>query len=72
MEAGDVRVAVGRQPNTDTLALENAGVETDDDYVETDEFLERLSTTSRTRSAFTRRSRRSSTRRSTSWPQFRT
>lgn len=41
LEADDVLVAAGRRPNTDTLELENAGVETDGrGYVETDEFLE--------------------------------
>ncbi|NKE35094.1 dihydrolipoyl dehydrogenase [Natronococcus sp. JC468] len=41
LEADDVLVAAGRRPNTDTLEIENAGVETDaDGYVEIDERLE--------------------------------
>jgi len=36
----ELLVAAGRRPNTDTLALENTGVETDDrGFVETDEYL---------------------------------
>ncbi|WP_394740673.1 dihydrolipoyl dehydrogenase [Natronococcus roseus] len=41
LEADDVLVAAGRRPNTDTLALENTDVETDDKgHVEVDERLE--------------------------------
>ncbi|MFC4436248.1 MULTISPECIES: dihydrolipoyl dehydrogenase [Natrialbaceae] len=41
LAADELLVAAGRRPNTDTLDLENVGVETDDTgYVETDEFLE--------------------------------
>ncbi|TYL39835.1 dihydrolipoamide dehydrogenase [Natronococcus pandeyae] len=41
LEADELLVAAGRQPNTDTLDLENTGVKTDEKgHVETDEFLE--------------------------------
>jgi mycothione reductase len=41
LAADELLVAAGRQPNTDTLDLENAEIETDDrGYVETDECLE--------------------------------
>ncbi|AGB36005.1 dihydrolipoyl dehydrogenase [Natronococcus occultus] len=41
LEADEVLVAAGRRPNTDTLELENAGVETDENgHVEVDESLE--------------------------------
>ncbi len=41
LEADDLLLATGRQPNTDTLALENTGIETDESgHVETDTRLE--------------------------------
>jgi dihydrolipoamide dehydrogenase len=41
LAADDLLLAAGRRPNTDTLDLDAAGVETDDDgYVETDDRLE--------------------------------
>jgi dihydrolipoamide dehydrogenase len=41
VDGNEVLVALGRRPNSDTLALENTGIETDDrGFVETNEYLE--------------------------------
>jgi len=40
VEGDEVLVALGRRPNSDTLSLDAAGIETDDDgFIETDEYL---------------------------------